>query len=108
MGGEYQPNPEAVAFDVETVIQEIDAERETCDGGSAEASLDFPDSDRDIFVGFAALPAIEPPKLKPRGYQGDDVGSYGMDYIVRTPCTTPRADGLVVADDAEFHEWPTV
>jgi hypothetical protein len=106
-GGEYQPNPDAVAFDVETVIREIDAERETCDGGSTEADMEFPDTDRDIFAGFVALPTIEP-RIKSRGYRGDYVGGCIVDGVVRTPCGTPRADGLVVADDAEAIEVPAV
>jgi hypothetical protein len=47
-GGEYNPNIHSLAFDVEKVIREIDAERETCDGGSAGTDLDFPDSEIEV------------------------------------------------------------
>jgi hypothetical protein len=82
-GGEYQPNPAAVDFEVERIIQEIDAERETCDGGSAEADLEFPELERDVFAGFHPAVAESEELCYPRC-------SIRSDYVV--PPGYTRAD----------------
>lgn len=48
-GGEYAPNPRAVDFNVEAVIVDIDAERETCEGSGPDSQtvMDLNDMDRD-------------------------------------------------------------
>mmetsp|Transcript_65761 Transcript_65761/g.104109 ORF Transcript_65761/g.104109 Transcript_65761/m.104109 type:complete len:278 (+) Transcript_65761:61-894(+) len=57
-GGEYYPNPYAINFDVEKVITEIDAERETCDGGSFVADLDSLESERNA-LGQSVAPTSD-------------------------------------------------
>lgn len=90
-GGEYAPNPRAVDFDLEAVIQEIDSERETCDGGSGPDTtvMDLNDKfdqgggESDSIDNWKDRPIEYLPQGKPIEYMAADVLQHHVQHSPR-------------------------